>query len=261
MILREGVLSSIGPSVQEISTSSRGFPGGTSGKESTCQCRRHKGCRFNPWIKKIPWSRAWQPTPVFLPGESHRQRNLGSVDSESWTWLKWLSTHPAHSRDHFKTSTHFKCFNLKALQFSSVTQSCPTLQPHGLKHARPPCPSPTPRVYSNSFPLSRWCHPTISSSVIPFTSCLQSFPAPESFQMSQFFTSAGQIIGAAAPTSVLPMNIQDWFPLGWTGWTSLQSKGLSRVFFNITVQKHQFFSTQLSLKSKSHIHTWLLEKP
>jgi len=131
------------------------------------------------------------------------------------------------------------------VQFSSVTQSCLTLRTHGLQHARPPCPSPTPGVYSNSCPLSRWCHPTISSSVTPFSSCLQSFPASGSFPLSQFFTSGGQSTGVSA--SVLPMNIQDWFPLGWTGWISLQSKGLSRVFSNTTVQKHQFFGTQLSL--------------
>ena len=117
-----------------------------------------------------------------------------------------------------------------------------SLQPHGLQHTRSPCPSPTPGVYSNSFPLSRWCHPTISSFVVPFSSCLKSFPASESFPMSQFFTSGGQSIGASASASVLPMNIQDWFPLEWTGWISLQSKGLSRVFSNTTVQKHQFFS-------------------
>ena len=122
-----------------------------------------------------------------------------------------------------------------------------SLRPHGLQHAGPPCPSPTPRVYSNSCPLSQWCHPTVSSSVFPFSSCLQSFPASQSFQMSQFFVSGGQSIGVSASTSVLPMNIQDWFPLGWTGWISLQSKGLSRVFSNTTVQKHQFFSVQLSL--------------
>ena len=115
---------------------------------------------------------------------------------------------------------------------------------HGLQHTRPPCPSPTPRVYSNSCPLSRWCHPTISSSVIPFSSCLQSFQASGSLQMSQLFTSRGQRIGVSASASVLPMNIQDWFPLGWTGWISLQSKGLSRVFSN-TIQKHQFFGAQL----------------
>ena len=116
-----------------------------------------------------------------------------------------------------------------------------SLRPHGLQQARPPCPSPTPAVYSNSCPSSWWCHPTISSSVIPFSSSLQSFPAIGSFPMSQFFTSGGQSIGVSAAT-VLPMNIQDWSPLGWIGWISLQSKGLSRVFSNTTVQKHQFFS-------------------
>ena len=136
-----------------------------------------------------------------------------------------------------------------------------SLLPHGPQHARPPCPSPTPRVYSNSCPLSWWCLPTISSSVIPFSSSLQSFPASGSFPMGQFFASGGQSIGVSASTSVLPMSTQDWSPLGWTGWISLQSKGLSRVFFNTTVQKHQFFSAQLSLQSNSHIHTWLLEKP
>ena len=121
------------------------------------------------------------------------------------------------------------------------------LRPHELQHTRPPCPSPTPRACSNSCPSSRWCHPTISSSVVPFYSCLQFFPASGFFQMSQFFTSNGQSIGASASASVLPMNIQDWFPLGWTGWISLQSKGLSKIFSNTTVQKHQFFGAQLSL--------------
>ena len=124
---------------------------------------------------------------------------------------------------------------------SSVTQLCPT------QHARPPCPSPSPGVYSNSSPLSQQCHPTISSSIIPFSSCLQSFPTSASFQMSQFFPSGDQSIGVSASTSVLPMNTQDWSPLGWIGWISLQSKGLSRVFSNSTVQKHQFFGAQLSL--------------
>ena len=118
-----------------------------------------------------------------------------------------------------------------------------SLRPHELQHPRPPCLSPTPRVHPNPCPLSRWCHPTISSSVIPFSSCPQSFPASGSFQMSQLFASGGQGIGGSASTSVLPMNTQDWSPLGWTGWISLQSKGLSRVFSNITVQKHQFFGT------------------
>ena len=122
-------------------------------------------------------------------------------------------------------------------------------------------PSPTPGVYSNARPLSQWCHPTISSSVISFYFYLQSFSTSGSFPMSQFFASGGQIIGVSASTSVLPMNIQDWFPLGWTGWISLQSKGLSKVFSNSTVKKHQFFGPQLSLQSNSHIHTWPVEKP
>jgi len=116
-------------------------------------------------------------------------------------------------------------------------------------------------AYSNSCPLSWWCFPTISSSAVPFSSCLQSFPASGAFQMCQFFTSGGQSIGVSASASVLPMNIQDRFPVGWTGWIFLLSKRLSRVFSNTTVQKHQFFSTQLSSQSNSHIHTWLLEKP
>ena len=139
--------------------------------------------------------------------------------------------------------------------FSSVIQSCLTLRLHGLQHARPPCPSPTPGVYSNSCPLSWWCYPTISSSVITFSSHLQSFPALGSFPMSQFFVSGSQSIGSFS-FNISPSNeyIQDWFPLGRTGWISLQSKGLSRVFSNTTVQKHQFFSAQLSLQSNSHIH-------
>ena len=154
-----------------------------------------------------------------------------------------------------------EAYGTLALQFSSVAQLCPTLQPHELQHARPPCPSPTPGVHPNTCPLSWWCHPTISSSVIPFSSCPQSFPASWSFQMSQLFASGSQNIGVSASTSVLPMNTQDWSPLAWTGWTSLQSKGLSSVFSNTTVQKHQLFGTQLSLQSKSHIHTWPLGKP
>ena len=144
---------------------------------------------------------------------------------------------------------------------SSVTQSCPNLcTPHELQHARPPRPSPTPRSCSNSCPLSRWCHPTISSSVVPFFH-LQSFSASGSFQMSQFFTSGGQSIGVSASASVPPINTQDWSPSEWTGWISLQSKRLSRVFSNTTVQTHQFFNAQPSSQSNSHIHTWPLEKP
>ena len=145
-------------------------------------------------------------------------------------------------------------------QFSRSVMS-DSLWPHEPKHARPPCPSPTPWVYPNSHPSSRWCHPAISSSVIPFSSCTQSHPASGSFQMSQLFASGGQSIRVSASASVLPMNTQDWSPLGWTGWISLQSKGLSRVFSNTTVQKHQFFGAQLSSQSNSHIRTWPLEKP
>ena len=147
-----------------------------------------------------------------------------------------------------------------AVQFSCSVVST-SLRPHGPQHASPPYPSPIPGVYPNSCPLCRWCHPTISSSVIPFSSHLQSFPTSGSFQMSQLFATGSQNIEVSASTSVLPMNTQDWFPLGWTCWISLQSKGLSRVFSNTTVQKHQFFSTQFSLQSNTHIHTWLLEKP
>ena len=133
------------------------------------------------------------------------------------------------------------------------------LRLHGLQQARLPHPSPTPGVYTNSCPLSLRCHPAISSSVVPFSSCLQSLPASGSFQMSQFCASGGQSIRASVSASVLPINIQDWSPLGWTGWISLQSKGLTRVFSNTTVQKHQFFGAQLSSQSNSHIHTWPLK--
>ena len=135
-----------------------------------------------------------------------------------------------------------------------------SLRPHELQHTRPPCPSPSQGIHSNSRSSSRWCHPAISSSVVPFSSCPQSLPASESFPVSQLFAWGGQSTGVSALTSVLPMNTQDWSPLGWTGWIFLQSKGLSRVFSNITVQKQQFFGPQLSSQSNSHIHTWLLEK-
>ena len=153
------------------------------------------------------------------------------------------------------------CFlRLTSVQFSCSVAS-DSLRPYGLQHARLPCPSPTPQTCSNLCPLSPWCHPTISSSFVPFSSCLQSFPASGSFPLSQFFTSGGQSIGVSASASVLPMNIQHWFPWGWTGWISLLFKGLSRVFSNTTDQKHQFFGAQLSLWFSSHIHTWLLKKP
>ena len=149
---------------------------------------------------------------------------------------------------------------LASVQFNRSVVS-DSLWTYGLQHARPPCPSPTPGVHSNSYPLSRWCHLAISSSIVPFSSCPQFLPASESFPVSQLFAWGGQSIGVSALASVLPMNTQDRSPLEWTSWISLQSKGLSRVFSNTAVQKHQFFSAQLSSQSNSHIHTWPLEKP
>ena len=180
-------------------------------------------------------------------------------------WFKCYR--PWDKRNRQGPSPHRACFLahlslLSSVQFSSVAQSCLIIcDPHEPQHTRPPCPSPTAGVYPNLYPLTQWCHPTISSSVIPFSSCHQSFPASGSFQMSQVFASGDQSIGVSASASVLPMNTQDWAPLGWTGWISLQSRELSRVFSNTTVQKHQFFGTQLSSQSNSHIHTWPLEKP
>ena len=153
---------------------------------------------------------------------------------------------------------------LREIQFSSVQFSrsvvSDSLRPHESQHARLPCPSPIPRVHSDSRPSSQWCYPAVSSSVIPF-SCPQSLSVSESFPMSQLFTCGGQSTGVSALASFLPKNTQNWSPLEWTGWISLQSKGLSRVFSNTTVQKRQFFGTQLSSQSNSHIHTWPLEKP
>ena len=157
-----------------------------------------------------------------------------------------------HTHKYLNYAVYFKTFySIIRGQFSSVQLSCSvvssSLWPHGLQHTRPLCPTPASRVYSNSCPWSRWCHPSISSSVVPISSHLQSFPASGSFQMTQFFTSGGQSIGVSASTSVLLMNIQDWLSLGLTGLISLQSKGLSRVFSNTTVQKYQFFGAHLSL--------------
>ena len=161
-------------------------------------------------------------------------QSMGFSRQESWSGLPCPP--PGDLPDSKISSVHF----------SSVAQMV-RLWPHGLQHTRPPCPSPTPGACSNSFPLSLWCHPTISSSAIPFSSWLQSFPASGSFQMSQFFASGGQSIGVSALASALPMNIQGWLPLRWTGWISLLSKWLSRVFSNTTVQMHQLFGAQLSL--------------
>ena len=145
------------------------------------------------------------------------------------------------------------CSYFTSVQFSHLVMSS-SLQPHGLQHSRFPYPSLTSGVYANSCPLRQWCYLTLSSSVTPFSSCLQSFPASGSFQMSQFFASGGQSIGVSTSTSVLPINMQNWFPLGWSGWISLQSKGLSRVFSNTTVQKHQFFGAQLYGPTLTSIH-------
>ena len=146
------------------------------------------------------------------------------------------------------------CFS--SIQFSRSVVS-DSLQPHELQHARPPCPSPTPGIHPNSCPLSRWCHPAMSSSVVPFYSFPQSLPASESFPMCQLFAWGGQSAGVSALASFLPKKSQGWSPLEWTGWISLQSRELSRVFSSTTVQKHQFFGTQLSSQSNSHVHTWL----
>ena len=190
----------------------------------------------------INWAKAWRMAVI---------TTWRSPKSKGWKWK---------CKGNILKSFWFLQAIRSSVQFCRSVMSY-SLPPHRLQHARPPCPSPTPGVYSNSCPLSRWCHPTISSSVVPFSSCLQSFPASGAFPMSQFFTSGGQSIGVSVSASVHPINIQDWFPLGWTGWISLQSKGLSRVFSNTTVQKHQYFSAQPSSQSNSHIHTWLLEKP
>ena len=171
--------------------------------------------------------------------------------------LGWWDWGPPGQRESLQSGTE-RALDESWLLFSHSVMS-DSLWPHGLQHARLPCPSPSPGACSNSCPLSRWCHPTSSSSVVPFCSCLQSFPVSGSFLISLHFISCSQSTGASS--SVLPMNIQDWFPLDLTGLISLQSKGLSRVFSNTTVQKHQYFSAQPFLWSNSHIHTWLLEKP
>ena len=185
--------------------------------------------------------------------------------TSSWSLLKLMSIKSVMPSNHLIFCHPFLLLlsifpSIRSDQISSSAVSH-FLRPHESQHARPPCPSPTPRVYSNLCPLSRWCHPTISSSVVPFSSRLQSFPASGSFQMSQFFTTGGQSIGVSALVSVLPKKSQGWSPSEWTGWISLQSKGLSGVFSDTTVQKHQFFSAQPSSQSNSHIHTWPQEKP
>ena len=171
------------------------------------------------------------------------------------TRFKWTFLQRRHTDSQ---EAHEKIFS--SVQFSRSVVS-DSLRPHESQYARPPCPSPTPGVHSDSHQSSQWCHPAISSSVVPFSSCPQSLPESESFPMSQLFAWSGRSTGASALASVLPKKSQGWSPSEWTGWISLQSKGLSRVFSNTTVQKHQFFSAQPSSQSNSHIHTWPQEKP
>ena len=182
------------------------------------------------------------------------------LPKEAWCWTEWTkTTHQTESVPwYWEKRQEAPCKQLLLFSRSVVSDS---LQHRGLQHARVPCLSPSPKVCSNSCPLSLWGHPTISSSVTPFSSCPQSFPASGSFPVSWLFASGGQSIGASVLASVLPMNIQGYFPLGLTDFISLLSKGLSRVFSSTRVQRHWFFSAQPSLWSNSHIHIWLLEKP
>ena len=229
------------------------------------------------WTDSLPFMGPSVPAVNFLPGaliiNDSGQKSLwchSGDQSFRWEircWSRWTSSVQRSSRFvnihcirmMVKGNTENRCkennsqlhcsFFLPfpaSVQFSRSVMS-DSLRPHGPRHARLPCPSPTPRVYSNSCPSSQWCHPASSSSVVPFSSCLQSCLASGSFPVSQFFATGGQSIGVSASASVFPMNIQGWFPLGWTGWISLKSKGLSRVFSNTTIQKHQFFGALLSL--------------
>ena len=225
----------------------RDFPGCPSGKEPACQCRR--------WVRSLgredPLEEGMAPHSTLLAWESHWQRSLAATVHDV-----------TKSRIQLGQLSMQACVSVEfsSVQFSRSFVSN-SLWPHESQHARPPCPSPTPGVHSDSCPLSQWCHPAISSSVVPFSSCSQSLPASGSFPVSQLFAWGGQSIRVSASASFLPVNTQDWSPLGWTGLITLQSKALSRVFSNTTVQKHQFFSAQLSSQCNSFIHTWPLEKP
>ena len=242
-----------------------------------CRRTRGKGQSQLCWV----WTSYWKATQV-EPLHSQdsealaytRRRLAGGIQKVGRTGVFLLiEVYLIHSVvlvsgvQHSDSLTRMYLFILLQLLFpissveSSLSVVSNSLQPHESQHTRAPCPLPTLGVYPNSCPSSRWCHPAISSSVVPFSSCLQSLPASGSFAMSQLFTGGGQSTGVSASTSVLPTNTQDWSPSGRTDWISLQSKGLLRVYSNTTVQKHQFFITQLSSQSNSHIHTWPLEKP
>ena len=201
------------------------------------------------WLFATPWTVAYQaPLSMRFPRQEYWS-GLSQFFLFYWALsvcFKFISKIPANIAVNVSPAVKLK------VQFDS-------LRPHELQHAKPPCLSPTPGIYLNPCASSWWCHPNISSSVVPFSSCPQSFLASGSFQMSHLFASGSQSIGVSGSASVLPMNTQDWSPLGWTVWISMQSKGLSRVFSNTTVQKHQFFGTQFSLSSNSHTHTWPLE--
>ena len=184
-------------------------------------------------------------SPISLPHSPTRYLTT------RWAHNLWPECDPSWQLFHVSLRKMYVLQFFSSVQFSRSVMS-DSLWPHGLQHTRPPCPAPIPGVYSNSCPLSQWYHPTISSSVVPFSSCPQSLPASETFPMSQLFAWGGQSIGVSSLASVLPKNTQDWSPLEWTGWISLLSKGLSRVFSNTTVQKHQFFGAQLSSQSNSH---------
>ena len=215
----------------------------------------------NPLWENGVWGFAWTRLGIRKdlqekPGPSNLC-DLGWIMQASWT-----SVYPLSDGMDVSLSAlipHCETVQFSSVQFSSSVVS-DSLWPHESQHAQPPCPSPTPGVHSDSRPSSQWCHPAISSSVIPFSSCPQSLPASESFPMSQLFAWGGQSTRVLASASFPSKKSQGWSPSEWTGWISLQSKGLSRVF-NTTIQKHQFFSAQLSSQSNSHIHTWPLEKP
>ena len=197
---------------------------------------------------------------ISLSRGSSQPRNWTQVSHTAGRLFTVWATRQAHLIICWWTLRLLPCLGYCSVQFSHSVVS-DSLWPHESQHAKPPCPLPTPGVHSDSRPSSQWCHAAISSSVIPFSSCPQSLPASESFPMSQLFSWGGQSTGISASASFPPKKSQGWSPSEWTGWVSLQSKGLSRVFSNTTVQKHQFFGAQPSSQSNSHIHTWLLEKP